>query len=562
VPAIFHRRRCRFCLRSDRVSRCGRLDLPSATLRISDRWSRFARRFVIAVLCCLACTQSASAQYPFVPPPVRCIEISEGPGILAGIASTRASDVPERNLAILQFTQIPSSDEPDLALAGLRDRLVARLRQVRPTALREYVGPAELRSEVPVQRVLEARTLGKQFNARHLLAGRYSQDGGNVQVVLEGFDARSGKRLWQETRTGSLANLLALEPALANIIAAHELGELSASDRAALDARDTDDSLAYAHYVRGIGALEDTTRLRAANAELELATKRAPKLSVAWSALATAYTRSALASATDSASRDSLLLLAVEAADRAVSLAPRAANAWVARGTVLAGGQRLRLAREAFEHALSLQPSSAAAHRQLGRVLMLQGSASAAESHLLRAVALMPEDPSPLVDLGELELNQRAFGQSCRALDLALTMNPRLPRAYELRAMARLHRGEVRPAWIDAETGRRLGSELPGQAVAALVDVAAHDTVSARNRMRALRRRIDSSPRVTAYDVGYVALGLVAVGDRAGAIQALEGIRPRDGELYLILHRPGFGPLQSDDRFQRLLEAARAGVAR
>jgi tetratricopeptide (TPR) repeat protein len=517
---------------------------------------------LLGVLSFLLFSRAARAQYPFVPPPAPCIARSEGRGILAGIASTRASEIPERSLAVLQFTHIPTADEPDPALAGLRDRLVARLRHARPTALREYVGPAELRSQAPEERVLELHSLGKQLNARHLLVGRYSQDAGNVQVFLEAFDVVSGKRLWQATREDAISSLLDLEPALANIIAAHEFGVIGASERVALGERETSDGLAYAHYVRGMGTLGDTTKLGTAAAELEVATKRAPKLAVAWSGLAAAYTRRALSSATDSAARDSLLVLAVEAADRAVSLAPRAAHAWIARGTVLAGGQRLRLARDAFEHALTLQPSNAEAHRHLGRVLMLQGSTDAARAHLLRAIALAAEDPSPLVDLGELELNQHAFGQSCRALDLALLMNPRLAGAYELRAMARLHRGEVRPAWIDAETGARLGADVGGQAVSVLVDVAAHDTVSARTRMRSLRRQVESKRRVSASDGGYVALGLVAIGDRAGALQVLERVRPRDGQLYLILHRPGFDPLLSDTHFQRLLESAHAGVAR
>jgi tetratricopeptide (TPR) repeat protein len=521
-----------------------------------------ARSIGLGVLFHLACAQVARAQYPFVPPPVRCIDGSEGLGFLAGVASARAADVPKRDLAVLQFTQVPSKDAPDPALSGLRDRLVARLRQVRPSALREYVGPLELQSELPEQRALEARTLGKQLNSRHLLAGRFSQDGGSVHVVLEAFDVFSGERLWQASRTGAIASLLEMEPVLASIVAAHELGVLKASDRVLLDAKETNDSLAYEHYVRGLGALEDTASLRTAVTELQLATKRTPKLAVAWSALATAYTRNALAPATDSAGRDSLLLLAVEAADRAVKLAPRAAHAWVARGTVLAGGQRLRLAREAYERALALNPSDAEAHRRLGRVLMLQGSSGAAESHLLRSVELASEEYTPLVDLGELELNQRSFGQSCRALDLALSMNPRLPRAYELRSIARLRRGDVRPAWIDAETGRRLGAEIPGQAVSALVDVAAHDTASARTRLRTLRGRLGSMRRVSASDAAFVALALVAVGDRTGALEVLERVQPRNGELYLVLHRPGFEPVQSESRFERLLEAARAGASR
>jgi tetratricopeptide (TPR) repeat protein len=533
-----------------------------ASRALFERWTCNAILILLGTLPSLICTRTARAQYPFVPPPVPCIERSEGAGILAGIASTRTAELPPRNLAVLQFTQLPSTEEPDPALAGLRDRILARLRAARPELLREYVGPSELQSDSPGERVLEVKTLGKQFNSRHLLAGRYSQKNGIVHVSLEAFDAVSGARLWQASREGPMASLVDLEPALARSIAAHEFGKLEASDSAALAARETPDGVAYEHYVRGLGALDDTTKLRLAASELELATRREPKLAVAWSGLAAAYARNALAFSTDNGARDSLLVLAVEAADRAVSLEPRAAYAWVARGTVLAGGQRLRLAREAFEHAVALQPSNAEAHRRLGRVLMLQGNTSDAQTHLIRSVALAPEEPEPLVDLGELELNQRAFGQSCRALDLALSMNPRMAYPYELRAMARLHRGQVRPAWIDAETGRRLGAHLVGQAVSALVDVAARDSVAARDQMRVLRLRVDGKSQVSAVEGGYVALGLAAIGDRAGALDVLDRVRPRDGDLYLMLLRPDFEPLLSDPRFQRLLETTRAAVTR
>jgi tetratricopeptide (TPR) repeat protein len=522
------------------------------------------RNLVLAMVAFAMSSREARAQYPFVPPPLPCIPRSEGPGILAGIASSGTSDVPRRHLAVLQFTQLPTGDAPDVALDGLRDRLLARLRDARPRALREYVGPAQIRSQAPNERLVELATVGKQLNAQHLLVGRVAQDAGNVEISLEVFDALSGVRLWQTTRVATIPELLTLEPQLARVIAAHEFGALSIVDSLALSARETDDGEAYAHYVRGLEYLRDTATLRDASAELEAATQRVPKLAVALAALSTSYTRRAARVVADSASRDSLLHLATRAADRAVSLAPNSAQAWIARGTVLAGGNphRLSSARVAYEHALIVDPTNAEAHRQLGHVLLLQGTADLAQSHLLRAITLDPEDASPLVDLGELELIQHAYGQSCRALDLALSINPRIALAYELRAMSRLRRGDVRPAWIDAETGRRLGAEVPGEAVAALVDVAARDTVRARVRIRRLRRELESRKWISVEDGGYVALGMVAIGDRSGALDLLERVRPRDAELYLILHRPVFDPLWADIRFRRLLEAAGAGLAK
>jgi tetratricopeptide (TPR) repeat protein len=511
-----------------------------------------------ALLVVALCARDGRAQYPFVPPPVSCMNQGEGPGILAALASTRGADLPRRDLAVLQFAPLANTDEPDAALGGLRDRLVARLREVRPRALREYVGPAEVRAEAPEDRLIELSTVGKQLNSRHLLVGSYSQHGGSVEILLQVFDAASGNRVWEATRTARISELLIAEPELARLIAAHEFGAITARDSIALSVRPANDGLAYAHYLRGVVYLADPAKLRDATSELVASSERAPKLAIAFSALAIAYTRRAATMPGDSIARDSLLRLASTASARAISLAPRAAHAWIARGEVLAGGypHRLGSARVAYEHALTLEPMNAEAHGRLGRVLLLQGASEAAESQLLRAVSLDPENPSPLVDLGELELNQRAFGQSCRALDLALSIDPRLAAAYELRAMARLHRGDVRPAWIDAETGKRLGADLAGRAVSVLVDVAAHDTASARATIKVLRGRLASKNAITATDAGYVALGLTALGDRSGAIDVLDRVSPRDEELSLVLHNPGFDALSSESRFRRLLEAS------
>jgi len=521
------------------------------------------RGLALSSLALVISSRAAHAQYPFVPPPVPCIPRSEGPGILAGITTTRSSDGPRRQLAVLQFTQLPG-DESDAALTGLRERLLERLRDARPKALREYVGPAEIRSQAPDERLIELTTVGKQLNAEHLLVGRVAQNAGVVEISLEVFDAVSGERLWQTTRSTTIPELVQLEPQLARLIAAHEFGTLSIVDSIALSARETDDGEAYANYVRGVAYLGDTATLRRASLELETATRRAPTFAVALSALSAAYTRRAALAVADSAVRDSLLRLAVRAADRAIELAPNSAHSWIARGAVLAGANphRLSSARVAYEHALIIDPNDAEAHRQLGHVLLLQGTADLAQSHLLRAVTLDPEDASPLVDLGELELVQHAYGQSCRALDLAISINPRIAAAYELRAIARLRRGDVRPAWIDAETGRRLGAELPGEAVAAIVDVAARDTVHARARIKRLRKVVESRKRIGVEDGAYLALAMVAVGDRTGALDLLERVRPRDAELYLMLHWPGFDPLWTEIRFRRLLDASGSGVAK
>ena len=533
-------------------------------LRRVNGWTTHLSVVLPAMLACIGIAVPVGAQYPFVPPPLRCIPESEGPGILAGIAPTPAVLMVRRDLAILKFTYLPLSGDSDLALRALRDRLEARLRAVRPFAVRAYAGPAELRSATPGERPVELSALGSQLGARRILAGRIDQNAAVVHVVLDIYDATTGARLWRTDKTALLSDLLSMELALAREVGAYAFGDLTAQDRDALASSVTRDEVAYTHYLRGIEYLRDTISASEAVAEFVAATQQAPKFAEGWSALAVAYTTVASTLLADSSSRASVLLLAMAAANKSTALSPRSAPSWIARGVVLASREPSRPfeALGAYERAVMLEPANAEAHRRLGRAMMQEGRAADAQMHLLRAVMLQPEDPTPLVDLGELELNQHAYGQSCRALDLALSMDPRIASAYLLRAMARLGRRDVRHAWIDAETGRRLGAEVGGQAVSALADVAAHDTASATNRVRLLQRRLKSKERISVNDGGYVALGLTSIGDRRGALDLLERVRPRGPELYLMLQRPGFDRLWTYISFRRLLDEANAGGER
>jgi tetratricopeptide (TPR) repeat protein len=517
------------------------------------------------LLACAGFIASASAQYPYVPPPLRCIPLSEGPGILAGIVPTSASPMARRDLAILKFTYTPLPKEADVALRGVRDRLEARLRDARPSAVRVYGGPAELRGETLAERPIELSALGSQLGAQRILAGRIDGDASDVHVVLDIFDTNTGARLWRTDKSAPLADLLALELELAKEVGTYAFPNLTADERQALAASVTSDQSAYVHYVRGLAYLRDTSTTSEAVAQFTAAAREAPKVGEVWSGLALAYSAMASSSLADSVDRNSLVSLATAAANKASTLAPEAAHAWIAQGAVLASSDPPRPfdALVAYERAVILEPANAEAQRRLGRAMLQQGRATDAQMHLLRAITLQPEDPLPLVDLGELELNQHAYGQSCRALDLALSMNPRIASAYLLRAMARLGRGgDVRQAWIDAETGRRLGSEIGGQAVAALVDVAARDTAGATDRVRELQRRLRSRKHISVSDGGYTALALAAIGDRRGALDLLERVQPRGPDLYSFLHRPGFDWLWTDIRFRRLLQASNAGVGK
>jgi tetratricopeptide (TPR) repeat protein len=95
--------------------------------------------------------------------------------------------------------------------------------------------------------------------------------------------------------------------------------------------------------------------------------------------------------------------------------APADVHALIEEGNAALAQNRLREAAQAFQKAVDLDPSSAKAHEQLGVTLsreIMAGNvrpsadsdvAERAESHLKRAIDLVPYASAPLMELAELE---------------------------------------------------------------------------------------------------------------------------------------------------------------
>ncbi|MGI8497261.1 MAG: tetratricopeptide repeat protein [Gemmatimonadaceae bacterium] len=506
----------------------------------------------VLALALTALASEAGAQYPFVPPPTPCVPIT-GLRLTGKLIPIARSSAPPRTLGIAPFGYAGSPADLDPLIGGLGDRLVARLRAVRPLAVARWRGTDEsiLLDSAAVSRLLE------QIGARRLLMGQVRGDGPDVAVSVQLYDGATGGVIWQESLRRPLTDVLDLELALARHVAAHSFGTLTDAERAAVESTPTRDPLAFGLYVRGGAKLAGGGDAGSGIADLGAAVQRDSTSAPIWSELSAAYTRRAtLLSATPA--RDSLLRLATAAANRGVALAPRSAVGWLARGAALGARdpRRLTPALSAFEQAVAVERRNAEAHRQLAHGLMLLGRSEAAALHLNRALEIEPEQAAPLLELATMELHERAYRESCRTLDLALSVDPRFASAYVLRAMIRLRLGDLRYAWVDAETGRRLGAEIAGSAVSALADLTARDTAGARSRLALLLRLVESGPIASVSDGSYVALVAVAIGNNRRALDVLEHLRPRGADLRFALLAPGFDGLRSAPRFRRLVEAS------
>src|SRR5213079_1452794 len=89
----------------------------------------------------------------------------------------------------------------------------------------------------------------------HVLEGSVQRAGGKVRVNAQLIDARTDKHLWAQSYDRALADVFAIETEVAQAIANELQAKLSASEKASVEERPTQDLVAYDFYVRAVSMI-------------------------------------------------------------------------------------------------------------------------------------------------------------------------------------------------------------------------------------------------------------------------------------------------------------------
>src|SRR5262249_20642168 len=122
----------------------------------------------------------------------------------------------------------------------------------------------------------------------------------------------------------------------------------------------------------------------------------------------------------------SVLPLAMEAIDRAVTLDTSLAEAYASRATLLQASWRWADAERDYQHALRLDPNSAQSHQWYGELLLLNGRTADSQKELSAATGL---DPLARIAFGSYGMslaaghaNDAAIAAGRRAVELDSTL--------------------------------------------------------------------------------------------------------------------------------------------
>jgi serine/threonine protein kinase len=147
-------------------------------------------------------------------------------------------------IAVLPFENLNDQKENSVFADGVQDDIltklakIAGLKVISRTSVMEYRGKRNVRQ------------IGDALRVSHVLEGSARRSGDRIHLNAQLIDTRTDTHVWAEQYDRDLNDLFAIQSEIAQKIAEHLHAKLSASEKASVEEKPTQDLVAYDFYVR------------------------------------------------------------------------------------------------------------------------------------------------------------------------------------------------------------------------------------------------------------------------------------------------------------------------
>ncbi|MGH7546976.1 MAG: hypothetical protein ACREMM_02220 [Gemmatimonadales bacterium] len=496
-----------------------------------------------------------SASLPVRLPALQCPDGSPPPCRIRQTAPRVAPAERTPSLSVLYLENV-SPDTGDAALAdGITEELIIRLSQIDGLRVTSRYGALRYRGRHP----LDPRHVGRELGVRYVLQGTLRRAGERVRVSIEITDAVRGHNVWAATFDRAQRDVFALQDAIAVQVAEAVRGRLTGQERARLASAPTTDAEAYQAYLRGRAVIRDRTARAAALAlaEYRRATSRDSGFALGYAGLAHVY---ALAATwgwdLPAVPPDSLDIMAIRAASRALLLDSSSAESWLA-ATMAERAVSPQRSLEYNRRAVALDSTNIEALHQLAWAFY-------GVDELDSAI-----DPFYAYPYAGLVRFLDAAGRPLEALAWAaqgLAIDSSHAPLHDYLADVNLHLGRARNARLAAERALSLGASPTRMRLkVALAQLSEGDTAAGRTEVEAvahlLRPKLaHARGGLSYYEAGDLGGAYAQLGESDSAIAWIRRISPSQRRFHgplLFTRHWLWQPLQADARFQALLAETR-----
>jgi TolB-like protein/Flp pilus assembly protein TadD len=264
---------------------------------------------------------------------------------------------PIGSIAVMPFTNASGDPNAEYLSDGISEALINSLTDLRQ--LRVVARATAFRYK---GREIDPQTVGHELNVRAILMGTIKQVGDKLDVQVDLVDASTGAQMWGQDYVNSPSDLLSVKQTIAAEIISKLKVKLSGDDQQKIERRETTNSEAYKHYLRGLYLQNQRTAdgLRKSIDEFQEAISNDSNYALGYVGLADSYTF--LEQITGVPSSESLPRARV-AADRALEIDGSLAEAHTSSAKVYEYMWRWSEAEQEYRRAISLNPHYARAHQ-------------------------------------------------------------------------------------------------------------------------------------------------------------------------------------------------------
>jgi TolB-like protein len=330
-------------------------------------------------------------------------------------ASTGSPEDGVVSLAVLPFADMSAEQDQEYLGDGIAEELLNVLVRSADIAVASRTSSFTFKGQnLAIPAIAQALGVG------HIVEGSVRRSGDRLRITAQLIDVRADRPLWSESFDRSAADIFQVQDEIAGAIASALRVRLARPDRPVAG---TPNPEAYDLYLLGLYHWHQRTPegLHRALDVFTAATERDPGYARAWAGLSLTYRNLPGYTDYDVATARTR---ARSAAERAVELDPRSAEARTALGGALWFARDIEGAQRELEHAISLDPTFATGHHWLGILHTIQGRLGEGEAALRRARVL---DPASLPIQSYLGLNLDFQGRPDEALIEAEALLSRAP---------------------------------------------------------------------------------------------------------------------------------------
>ena len=152
-------------------------------------------------------------------------------------------------IAVLPFENLGEQKENSVFADGVQDDILSKLAKIADLKVISRTSVMEYRGKRNV------RQIGDALRVSHVLEGSARRSGDRIHLNAQLIDTRTDTHVWAEQYDRDLNDLFAIQSEIAQKVAQHLHAKLSASEKASVEERPTQDLVAYDFYVRAVSLI-------------------------------------------------------------------------------------------------------------------------------------------------------------------------------------------------------------------------------------------------------------------------------------------------------------------